>query len=81
MVFDQSVFVKTAIGNLGSEGGIGLVLTALMILIFLGSMRGDLRGVAFDSALGAGRVPRAQRSAEAPSTPWCWADWRWPSRA
>jgi multidrug efflux pump subunit AcrB len=39
VVFDQSVFVKTAIHNLGSEGGIGLVLTALMILIFLGSMR------------------------------------------
>jgi multidrug efflux pump subunit AcrB len=39
VVFDQSVFVKTAISNLGSEGGIGLVLTALMILIFLGSGR------------------------------------------
>jgi multidrug efflux pump subunit AcrB len=39
VVFDQSIFVKTAIKNLGSEGGIGLVLTALMILIFLGSMR------------------------------------------
>jgi HAE1 family hydrophobic/amphiphilic exporter-1 len=39
VVFDQSVFVKTAIKNLGSEGGIGLILTALMILIFLGNMR------------------------------------------
>lgn len=39
VVFDQSVFVKTAIRNLGNEGGIGLVLTAIMILIFLGSMR------------------------------------------
>src|SRR6201993_1966057 len=39
VVFDQSIFVKTAIKNLGSEGGIGLVLTALMILLFLGSMR------------------------------------------
>jgi multidrug efflux pump subunit AcrB len=39
VVFDQSVFVKTAIRNLGSEGGIGLILTAAMILIFLGSMR------------------------------------------
>ena len=35
VVFDQSVFVKTAIRNLGNEGGIGLVLTAVMILIFL----------------------------------------------
>ena len=39
VVFDQSVYVKTAIKNLGSEGGIGLALTAVMILIFLGSMR------------------------------------------
>ncbi|HMK31610.1 MAG TPA: efflux RND transporter permease subunit, partial [Terriglobales bacterium] len=39
VVFDQSVFVKTAIENLLHEGGIGLVLTALMILVFLGSTR------------------------------------------
>jgi multidrug efflux pump subunit AcrB len=42
VVFDQSVFVKTAIKNLGSEGGIGLILTGLMILLFLGSMRGTV---------------------------------------
>src|SRR6201987_3234235 len=42
VVFDQSIFVRTAIKNLGSEGGIGLVLTALMILIFLGSVRATL---------------------------------------
>ena len=42
VIFDQSVFVKTAISNLGSEGGIGLVLTALMILIFLGSTRATM---------------------------------------
>ncbi len=39
VVFDQSVFVKTAVKNLLKEGGIGLVLTALMILLFLGSPR------------------------------------------
>src|SRR6202051_2691479 len=39
VVFDQSVFVKTAVKNLLKEGGIGLVLTGLMILIFLGSPR------------------------------------------
>jgi multidrug efflux pump subunit AcrB len=39
VVFDQSVFVRTAIENLVHEGAIGLVLTGLMILIFLGSMR------------------------------------------
>ena len=39
VVFDQSIFVKKAIENLLHEGGIGLVLTAVMILLFLGSMR------------------------------------------
>jgi multidrug efflux pump subunit AcrB len=39
VVFDQSVFVKGAIRNLLKEGLIGLVLTGLMILIFLGSPR------------------------------------------
>ncbi len=39
VVFDQSEFVKTAIETLLHEGGIGLLLTCLMILIFLGSMR------------------------------------------
>jgi multidrug efflux pump subunit AcrB len=39
VVFDQSQFVKTAIRTLLDEGGIGLVLTSLMILVFLGSMR------------------------------------------
>ena len=39
VVFDQSAYVKTAIETLLHEGGIGLFLTCLMILIFLGSMR------------------------------------------
>ncbi len=42
VVFDQSRFVKTAIETLMHEGGIGLFLTCLMILIFLGSMRATL---------------------------------------
>jgi multidrug efflux pump subunit AcrB len=42
VVFDQSVFVKVAIENLLHEGGIGLILTGLMILLFLGSMRATL---------------------------------------
>ncbi len=42
MVFDQSVFVRMAIENLLHEGAIGLVLTGLMILLFLGSMRATL---------------------------------------
>ncbi len=39
VVFDQSVFVKQAISTVLREGGIGLFLTAVMILLFLGSMR------------------------------------------
>jgi multidrug efflux pump subunit AcrB len=39
VVFDQSIFVKTAVKNLLKEGGIGLVLTGMMILLFLGSPR------------------------------------------
>ncbi|HWI58142.1 MAG TPA: efflux RND transporter permease subunit [Bacillota bacterium] len=42
VVFDQSVFVRTAIENLIHEGALGLVLTGVMILIFLGSMRATL---------------------------------------
>ena len=39
VVFDQSVFVKTAIDTLLHEGTLGLFLTSVMILVFLGSMR------------------------------------------
>jgi len=39
VVFDQSIFVKSAIKNVLKEGGIGLLLTAIMILVFLGSTR------------------------------------------
>src|SRR5579863_9127271 len=62
VVFDQSVFVKTAIKNLINEGAIGLVLTGLMILLFLGSMRATaavflsipLSALAAFLAIGAG---------------------------
>ncbi len=39
IVFDQSVYVKEAIHTVLHEGALGLVLTSLMILIFLGSFR------------------------------------------
>jgi len=39
VVFDQSVFVGKAIENLMHEGAIGLLLTGLMVLLFIGSMR------------------------------------------
>jgi multidrug efflux pump subunit AcrB len=39
VVFDQSAFVKEAIKTLLHEGVLGLALTSLMILVFLGSFR------------------------------------------
>jgi len=42
VVFDQSIFVRSAIENLIHEGAIGLLLTGVMILIFLGSMRATI---------------------------------------
>ncbi|HEY4879141.1 MAG TPA: efflux RND transporter permease subunit [Candidatus Acidoferrales bacterium] len=39
VVFDQSVFVKGAISTVLREGGIGVLLTAIMIWIFLGNFR------------------------------------------
>jgi HAE1 family hydrophobic/amphiphilic exporter-1 len=62
VVFDQSVFVKTAITNLLHEGAIGLVLTGVMIFLFLGSIRATaavflsipLSALAAFLAIGAG---------------------------
>jgi len=42
VVFDQSQYVKIAVANVMREGGMGLILTAVMILIFLGSVRGTI---------------------------------------
>src|SRR5579863_6259958 len=42
VVFDQSLFVKQAISTVLREGSIGLLLTAIMVLIFLGSVRATL---------------------------------------
>jgi HAE1 family hydrophobic/amphiphilic exporter-1 len=39
VTFDQSVFVKEAISTVLREGGIGILLTGVMILVFLGSFR------------------------------------------
>ena len=39
IVFDQSVYVKEAIDTVLHEGFLGLILTSIMILIFLGSFR------------------------------------------
>jgi hydrophobic/amphiphilic exporter-1 (mainly G- bacteria), HAE1 family len=40
VVFDQSEYVKKAISTLIHEGATGLLLTGLMVLLFLGSLRG-----------------------------------------
>jgi len=42
LLFDQSVFVQDAISSVLREGAIAAALTALMILIFLGSWRSTL---------------------------------------
>ncbi|HEX8817189.1 MAG TPA: efflux RND transporter permease subunit [Terriglobales bacterium] len=39
IVFDQSIYVKEAIHTVLHEGILGLILTSLMILLFLGSFR------------------------------------------
>ncbi len=52
VVFDQSRFVKTAISTLIHEGGIGLILTCFMILIFLGSFRATM-AVSFSIPISA----------------------------
>ena len=40
--FDQSVYVINSVKSLISEGAIGAVLTGLMVLLFLGDLRGAL---------------------------------------
>jgi len=42
VVFDQSIFVKSAIGNLIHEGLIGIVLTGILIFVFLGNLRATM---------------------------------------
>ncbi len=78
VVFDQSIFVKKAIENLLHEGGIGLILTGLMILLFLGSMRATLP---YSCRFRYRHWPHLWRSAlaAAPSTRWCSEGWRWRS--
>jgi len=59
VVFDQSIFVKTAIDNLIHEGAIGMVLTGLMILNFPRQHASHRRGLSLRAALRAGHVHRA----------------------
>ena len=80
VVFDQSLFVRTAIENLIHEGGIGLVLTG-HDSDFSRQHARDRGGVSLDSAVGAGCVHRAVYGRQHRSTRWFSAVWRWPSRA
>ncbi|MGC8529197.1 MAG: efflux RND transporter permease subunit [Leptospirillia bacterium] len=42
LVFDQSVYIRDSVASLEREGIIGILLTAAMILIFLGNVRSTL---------------------------------------
>ena len=81
VVFDQSRFVRTAIETLLHEGGIGLFLTCVMILMFLGSLRATVAVVLLHSAYRSARHSSSCNWADRRSTAWCWADSRWRCRA
>ena len=42
LVFDQSVYIRDSVASLEREGAVGILLTAAMILIFLGNVRSTL---------------------------------------
>ncbi len=60
VVFDQSIFVKSAIDNLLHEGAIGLLLTGGMVLLFLGSMRATVAVFLCIPLIGIGGLSRHQ---------------------
>ena len=74
VVFDQSVFVKTAIDNLIHEGAIGMVLTGLDDFDLSGQHAGHARGVSLHPAFRArhlhhARDGRQQREYDDPGRP------------
>ena len=75
VLFDQSRFVKTAIRTLLDEGAIGLFLTSIMILVFLGSMRATI-AVFFSIPLSALATFMALSLGGGTVNTWSWADWR-----
>ena len=42
LVFDQSVYIRDSVASLEREGIVGILLTAAMILLFLGNVRSTL---------------------------------------
>ena len=73
--------MKKAIDNLLHEGGIGIVLTAVMILLFLGQHAGNDRRHAVDSAFRAGGVHGHFRGRRHGQHHGARRSWHWPSRA
>ena len=69
IVFDQSVFVKEAIKTVWHEGGTGLILIGLIILVFLGSGRATLAVLLVDPDLHAGDLRGLVLDGQSPSTP------------
>jgi multidrug efflux pump subunit AcrB len=51
VVFHQSIFVKIAVKNVINKGTVGLCLTALIILLFLGNVRAYCSRSSLDSDL------------------------------
>jgi multidrug efflux pump subunit AcrB len=68
-----------AIENLLHEGAIGLVLTGLMVLLFLGSMRATA-AVFLSIPLSALAAFMAISAGGGSVNTMVLADWRWPSR-
>ena len=81
VVFDQSHFVKTAIETLLHEGAHRPVPDLADDSDLSRQHARHRGGVLLDSAFRAGDVHRALAGRRHRSTAWCWADWRWRSRA
>jgi multidrug efflux pump subunit AcrB len=76
VVFDQSVFVKTAIKNVISEGSIGLCLTGIMILLFLGNVRATIAVLLSIPISCIATFLILNAFGETRSTRWCSVAWR-----
>ncbi len=81
VVFDQSIFVKTAINTLLHEGAIGLVLTGGHGSAVSGQRAGHGRGLFVHSAFRVGRVPGHRRGGRHDQCHDAWVDWPWRFRA
>ncbi len=66
LLFDQSVFVRAAVSGVVKEAAIAAALTALMILLFLGSWRSTLIVVVSSPAVDLGLDHRAARAGGIP---------------